>query len=97
MNLAFENLMGPALREGYWTADDYQDPRENFTTKLTYSTTSSRTPINSEPIVDCFMFDAIPFENEPLAWTPDNSAADKKKYYKYFSLNGIGGYLSEDF
>ena len=97
LNLAFENLMGPALREGYWTADDYQDPRENFTTKLTYSTTSSRAPINSEPIVDCFMFDAIPFENEPLAWTPDNSAADKKKYYKYFSLNGIGGYLSEDF
>lgn len=97
LNLAFENLMGPALREGYWTADDYQDPRENFTTNLTYSTTSSRAPINSEPIVDCFMFDAIPFENEPLAWTPDNLAADKKKYYKYFSLNGIGSYLSEDF
>ena len=97
MNLAFENLMGPALREGYWTADDYQDPRENFTKKLTYSTTSSRAPINSEPIVDCFMFDAIPFEDEQLAWAPDNSAPDKKKYYKYFLLDSIASKLTENF
>ena len=97
LNLAFENLMGPALREGYWTADDYQDPRENFTKKLTYSTTSSRAPINSEPIVDCFMFDAIPFEDEQLAWAPDNSAPDKKKYYKYFLLDSIASKLTENF
>ena len=64
MNLAFENLMGPALREGYWTADDYQDPRENFITKLTYYNGSGSVPINSEPNGSCFIFDAIPFENE---------------------------------
>jgi len=23
--LAFENLMGPALREGYWTPEEYND------------------------------------------------------------------------
>lgn len=97
INLAFENLMGPALREGYWTPEDYQDPRENFTEDITYSTSSSRVPITGEPVRNCFIFDAIPFENEQLAWTPDNSASDKKKYYKYFSLNGIGSYLSEDF
>lgn len=97
INLAFENLMGPALREGYWTPEDYQDPRENFTEDIAYSTSSSRVPIAKEPVRNCFIFDAIPFENEQLAWTPDNSAADKKKYYKYFSLNGIGSYLSEDF
>lgn len=97
INLAFENLMGPALREGYWTPEDYQDPRENFTEDIAYSTSSSRVPITGEPVRDCFVFDAVPFENEQLAWTPDNSASDKKKYYKYFSLNGIGSYLSEDF
>ena len=97
LNLAFENLMGPALREGYWTADDYQDPRENFITKLTYYNDSGSVPINSEPNGSCFIFDAIPFENEQLAWTPDNSATDKKKYYKYFLLSNFGAYLSQDF
>ena len=97
INLAFENLMGPALREGYWTPDDYQDPRENFTEDIVYSTSSSRVPITGEPVRNCFIFDAIPFENEQLAWTPDNSAADKKKYYKYFSLEGLGSELTREF
>ena len=97
INLAFENLMGPALREGYWTPEDYQDPRENFTEDITYSTSSSRVPITGEPVRNCFIFDAIPFENEQLAWTPDNSAADKKKYYKYFSLEGLGSELTREF
>ena len=56
--------MGPALREGYWTADDYQDPRENFITKLTYYNGSGSVPVSSEPNGSCFIFDAIPFENE---------------------------------
>ena len=97
INLAFENLMGPALREGYWTPEDYQDPRENFTEDIAYSTSSSRVPITGEPARNCFIFDAIPFENEQLAWTPDNSAADKKKYYKYFSLEGLGSELTREF
>ena len=97
INLAFENLMGPALREGYWTPEDYQDPRENFTEDITYSTSSSRVPITGEPVRNCFIFDAIPFENEQLAWTPDNSAVDKKKYYKYFSLEGLGSELTREF
>lgn len=97
INLAFENLMGPALREGYWTPEDYQDPRENFTEDITYSTSSSRVPITGEPVRNCFIFDAIPFENEQLAWTPDNSAAGKKKYYKYFSLEGLGSELTREF
>ena len=97
INLAFENLMGPALREGYWTPEDYQDPRENFTEDITYSTSSSRVPITGEPIRNCFIFDAIPFENEQLAWTPDNSAADKKKYYKYFPLGSIADKLTREF
>lgn len=96
-NLAFENLMGPALREGYWTPEDYQDPRENFTENIAYSTSSSRVPITGEPVRNCFIFDAIPFENEQLAWTPDNSVADKKKYYKYFSLEGLGSELTREF
>lgn len=97
INLAFENLMGPALREGYWTPDDYQDPRENFTEDIVYSTSSSRVPITGEPVRNCFIFDAIPFENEQLAWTPDNSVADKKKYYKYFPLGSIADKLTREF
>ena len=97
INLAFENLMGPALREGYWTPEDYQDPRENFTEDITYSTSSSRVPITGEPVRNCFIFDEVPFENEQLAWTPDNSAAGKKKYYKYFSLEGLGSELTREF
>lgn len=97
INLAFENLMGPALREGYWTPEDYQDPRENFTENISYSTSSSRVPITVEPVRNCFIFDAIPFENEQLAWTPDNSVADKKKYYKYFPLGSIADKLTREF
>lgn len=97
INLAFENLMGPALREGYWTPEDYQDPKEGFTEDIAYSTSSSRVPITGEPVRNCFIFDAIPFENEQLAWTPDNFAADKKKYYKYFPLGSIADKLTREF
>jgi len=26
LNLRFERIMGPALREGYWQPDNYEDP-----------------------------------------------------------------------
>ena len=68
--------MGPALREGYCTAEDYQDPRENIHRRYRLSSSSSS---SSEPMESNFIFDTIPFEDELLAWEPNKQESDKKK------------------
>ena len=78
--------MGPALREGYWTAEDYQDPRENIHGRYRLSSSSIS---SSEPMESNFIFDTIPFEDELLAWEPNNEEPDKKKYYNGYT-NGQG-------
>lgn len=94
INLEFENLMGSALREGYWTAEDYQDPRENIHGRYGLSSSSIS---SSEPTESNFIFDAIPFEDEFLAWEPNNEEPNKKKYYKYTSLFAIKDKLTKSF
>ena len=86
--------MGSALREGYWTAEDYQDPRENIHGRYGLSPSSIS---SSEPTESNFIFDTIPFEDELLAWEPNNEEPDKKKYYKYTSLFAIKDKLTKSF
>lgn len=90
LNYKFERLLGPAVREGYWQAEGYEDPGQGY--NLAFSMQ------NNHPEADTyFMYDYEPFEEEQLnkyliAETVDNNAATTGytyKYYPYIDLSPI--------
>ena len=85
----FEGMMGPAIREGYWQADNYTDYGEYITTKL-----------NSVGQVDgkaSLVWDQEPFEGEQLSYY-EVGASQTKHYYPYFTLSpDIAGLMMTHF
>ena len=81
--------MGPAIREGYWQADNYTDYGEYITTKL-----------NSVGQVDgkaSLVWDQEPFEGEQLSYY-EVGASQTKHYYPYFTLSpDIAGLMMTHF
>ena len=82
LNRKLEITLGPALREGYWTPDTYEDHGE--------SKTVEQIPRNNDQFTGAvFKFDETPFEGENLNYYYDDGVAldkDKKTYYPYISL-----------
>ena len=72
----FERIMGPALREGYWTPDSYEDIGTNV---------SGNTSANSAQVN--FVWDEQPFISEQLNYYYDSIDMDDKKYYCYIDIN----------
>ena len=85
LNRKLEYMLGPALREGYWTPDtSYEDQGESKIVEDIPKQDNSFTGA-------VFKFDDEPFEGEKLNYYyADNSALDAKNktYYPYISLNG---------
>ena len=85
----FEGMMGPAIREGYWQADNYTDYGEYITTKL-----------NSVGQTDgkaSLVWDQEPFEGEQLSYY-EVGASQTKHYYPYFTLSpDIAGLMMTHF
>ena len=85
----FEGMMGPAIREGYWQADNYTDYGEYITTKL-----------NSVGQVDgkaSLVWDQEAFEGEQLSYY-EVGASQTKHYYPYFTLSpDIAGLMMTHF
>ena len=85
LNRKLEYMLGPALREGYWTPDtSYEDQGESKIVEDIPKQDNSFTGA-------VFKFDNEPFEGEKLNYYyADSSALDAKNktYYPYISLNG---------
>lgn len=85
----FEGMMGPAIREGYWQADNYTDYGEYITTRL-----------NSVGQVDgkaSLVWDQEAFEGEQLSYY-EVGASQTKHYYPYFTLSpDIAGLMMAHF
>ena len=85
----FEGMMGPAIREGYWQADNYTDYGEYITTKL-----------NSVGQVDgkaSLVWDQEAFEGEQLSYY-EVGVSQTKHYYPYFTLSpDIAGLMMTHF
>lgn len=85
----FEGMMGPAIREGYWQADNYTDYGEYITTKL-----------NSVGQTDgkaSLVWDQEAFEGEQLSYY-EVGASQTKHYYPYFTLSpDIAGLMMTHF
>ena len=85
----FELLMGPALREGYWQPEDYDDYGDryvdNFTLDNETKEISGTTPLAS------FIWDTELFEDEQKVYY-EIGAEQQKQYYPGFVLTGVYGY-----
>lgn len=89
---SFERMMGPALREGYWQADNYKDYGNRY---------SSEFKINS--IIgnnELFVWDEEPFDDELLPYYETGVNLDKT-YYPCVKLTDdilkkIATYISSD-
>lgn len=85
----FEGMMGPAIREGYWQADNYTDYGEYITTKLgSVGQTDGKASL---------VWDQEAFEGEQLSYY-EVGASQTKHYYPYFTLSSdVAGLLMTHF
>ena len=80
LNQKLERVLGPALREGYWTPDEYDDPGKQYIKQFT------QPQFNSTLSETCFFYDSEPFDNEQLAYYYIGSS---KTYYPYLRINSL--------
>lgn len=74
----FENMMGPALKEGSWQAENYNDYGSKYEQKVEVGKTNE-SHIN-------FYWDSEPFEDEQLLYYPLSGALNNKAYYYGINL-----------
>ena len=94
LNRKFELMMGPALREGYWTPEAYDDPGEGITIDLTefktFEDKDGNVSLNNS--VHLF-YDKVLFNEEETGYYYDNPLKleeSNRKYYpfiRYSELN----------
>lgn len=73
----FERLMGPALQEGYWQPDAYEDPGETINGEIGTVAKVSR------------IFDEVPFEGETVPYyyaSIEDVNNDNPTYYSYYII-----------
>jgi len=81
----FENMMGPALREGSWQADSYTDYGEKYQESINIGSGSNNKHLS-------FKWDNEPFDGEQLNYFEtfgDSGAAMEKNYYICIDLTNI--------
>lgn len=84
LNQKLERVLGPALREGYWTPDTYEDPGESKIIDVIPRTEQSAGP--------CLIFDKEPFEGETSNFyyaSIEDQLKDIKSYYDYLDISTI--------
>ena len=70
----FEKMMGPALREGSWQAENYSNYDAKYEKDITVGAFDSSSNIN-------FIWDSEPFEDEQLLYYLDAGNLNNKTYY----------------
>lgn len=72
----FEKMMGPALREGTWQPETYQDYGTKYTTDFVFSNDNSEIQENQDMHL---LWDTVPFELEQIGYY--NIGLEMNKYY----------------
>ena len=84
LNYQFERLLGPAVREGYWQAEDYEDPGQGINTVFSRE--------NSHPETNTYyIFDDKLFEDEQKNYyvVTEGVTNYTNKYYPYIDLSEL--------
>lgn len=76
-----ELILGPALREGYWSPNEYEDPGEAVTAII-------NSPIEDAITEACsLIFDKEYFDGEEVGYYYDEGTLENKKYFGYIKLD----------
>lgn len=78
----FENMMGPALREGSWQAETYTDYGSKYEKNITVGVTNETSHLN-------FFWDVEPFDEEQLLYYLDTGAEDGKTWFYAINLHSL--------
>lgn len=84
-NQKLELKLGPALREGYWTPDSYEDPG--------YTSTYENIILQNINVLDdevVFKFDSQYFDNEEKGYyysSIEDESEDKRTFYPYIDIS----------
>lgn len=81
-NNKLELILGPALREGYWTPDNYEDPGERLEANLAGPFKESYIASGAQLIYDNQYFSS----EEKGYYSDDPYNPDVKKYYSYIEI-----------
>ena len=81
LNRKFELIMGPALREGYWTPESYEDHGEKIE-KFDLSGFSIKAPTAGAELI----FDSEYFDEEETGYYYDDVLEMEKRYYNYIPI-----------
>ena len=85
LNRKLEQILGPALREGYWTPESYEDPGQGVE-KFNLHGFSIKTPSDGAELI----YDSEPFDGEELGYYYDSVLEEPiKKYYNYIDISSI--------
>lgn len=76
----FEKMMGPALREGNWRPEDYQDYGDKYSKVIT--------------VPEDLIWDDEPFDGEDLGYYEEGINQDKV-YYPCIDISGLLGIINE--
>lgn len=85
LNFKLERFLGPALREGYWQPETYEDPGEGHNDLY-----SNNIKENNENKYKKILFDKELFKEEQLEYyyaSVTDISEDIKTYYKYIDLS----------
>lgn len=84
LNQKLEIVLGPALREGYWTPDSYEDPGEKI--EAIVSDISETIPSSGAGLI----FDNVLFDGEDSGTYEDSVLEEPTtKYYNYIPIEDI--------
>lgn len=81
LNRKFELIMGPALREGYWTPETYDDHGQKVE-KFDLSGFSIKEPTTGAELV----YDSNYFDEEETGYYYDDALEMEKHYYNYIPI-----------
>lgn len=87
LNFRFERIMGPALREGYWQPDDYEDPGQGYNIILSHLNPKNQSDVS-------FIFDDLLFDGEESGYyysSSENYEKEEKTYYPFIRLDAVDG------
>lgn len=86
LNYQFERLLGPAVREGYWQAEDYEDPGQGI--NIVFSRENSHPETNTYYIFDDKLFEDEQKNYYVIANT-ETAVKYENKYYPYIDLSEL--------
>ena len=88
----FQTMMGPALREGYWKPETYNDYGTKYYEKVAINENSSPSkPENGSGLMQ-FIWDEKPFDGQQLGYWEEGVTLEKKYYPCIF----LDNYLNEE-